>query len=223
MNIQQLTPNRYNYNSQNNQSKNQNIAFEGFAAKPKFITNLEDSIANKTIKIIQKDGFKKIVDYINKIQKEEGSKINKGKFAENLFAHLTVFGSTLLNGFYVIKTIKNKDLEEDKRKTLAINQGLVWAVSTVCAYTLDNLSGNFVTALTKQFEKLNAGKYTEKQMSLLKKGISCAKSMIVIDMVYRFLAPVLVTPLANHIGNKLRENKAAKLALTNEQNLNKMG
>jgi len=214
MNIQQLTPNIYNYKKQNNKSQNHNIAFEGLISKPQFIKSLEDGIANKTVKIIQKDGFKKVVDKLNKI--------NNGKFSENLFAHLTVFGSTLLNGFYIIKTINNKDLEEDKRKTLAINQGLVWGVSTVCAYTFDNLSGNFVNALTNRFEELNKGKYDEEQMALLKKGISCAKSMIVIDMVYRFLAPVLVTPLANHIGNKLKENKAAKLAQTNSQKMDKV-
>jgi len=222
MNIQQLTPNIYN--KQNNNSQKRNIAFEGLIPKPQFIKSFEDSIASKTVKIIQKDGFKKIVDSLNKIQKEKGSENIKGKFAENLFAHLTVFGSTLLNGFYIIKTINNKDLEEDKRKTLAINQGLVWAVSTVCAYTFDSLSGNFVTALTKRFEEVNKRKnYTEKQMTLLKNGISCAKSMIVIDMVYRFLAPVAVTPIANHIGNRLKEKKAAKLAQANNQKLDKVG
>ena len=61
MNIQQLTPNIYNYKKQNNKSKNHNIAFEGLISKPQFIKSLEDGIANKTVKIIQKDGDRKSV------------------------------------------------------------------------------------------------------------------------------------------------------------------
>lgn len=128
---------------------------------------------------------------------------------DKLFAHLIVLGSTILSGFYVIKTLNNDKLEEKKRKTLAINQASVYVLSTIMAYTFDIALGNKTKAIQTKFEKINKEQPSKAFPNIAKQknGISRAKTIMIIDTIYRFFAPVAMTPLANAIGNKLNESK----------------
>lgn len=51
--------------------------------------------------------------------------------------HMSALGSTLISGMYVVKTLENDKLDQEKRKTLAINDVLTWGISTLGAYFLD--------------------------------------------------------------------------------------
>lgn len=214
MNIQQISPKAYNFNTnQSRVSTKQNISFEG---KPQILLNFEESIAKGLGKLASTKAVEKLIIGTSK----HDSLVNKNTGA--LFAHLTVFGSTLLSIFYVTKTLTNKDLEEKKRKTLAINQGLVWLSSTILAYTLDlSVKGKF-NKMVEKFRKANSN-LPEKEVNHLVGGMKVAKGIIAVDTVYRFIAPVLVTPLANHYGNKINEKKKAKSALANNQKMNQVG
>ena len=71
-------------------------------------------------------------------------------------------------------------------------------------YTFDKKMDKTVENFIKKYKTLNKGGINlEKQA----KGIDIAKKLIIFDTMYRFIAPVLVTPLANHIGNKMQEKK----------------
>lgn len=59
----------------------------------------------------------------------------------NMTTHMSALGSTLISGMYVVKTLENDKLDPEKRKTLAINDTLTWAISTGCAYWLDDKLG----------------------------------------------------------------------------------
>src|SRR5574344_3058432 len=133
--------------------------------------------------------------------------IENNKQNKTLMTHLTVLGATIISTFYIQKTLKNKKLEKDKRTTLAVNQSMVWALSTVMTYTLDNLINKKIDKLTDHFKELNksipagkVGKYVD--------GIRTFKSMFVAGMIYRYISPVLVTPLANAVGERIQQNKA---------------
>lgn len=132
---------------------------------------------------------------------------------KNLTSHLIVTGSTMLSGFYMAKTLKNKQMDEDKRKTLAVNQGLVWLVSTVMAYSFDGWArGAFNKNILAPFEKANMHLDPAKR-NALKAGMEIARPIMIVDLVYRFIAPVIVTPWANAIGNRLQEaHKKSKQA-----------
>ena len=68
-----------------------------------------------------------------------------------MVTHMTVLGSTLISSMYVIRTLNNDKLDSEKRKTLAINDGLTWAVSTVGAYLLDAKLANWWEDVTRRF------------------------------------------------------------------------
>lgn len=55
----------------------------------------------------------------------------------NMTTHMSALGSTLISGMYAVRTLENDKLDPEKRKTLAINDVLTWAVSTAGAYFLD--------------------------------------------------------------------------------------
>ncbi len=61
----------------------------------------------------------------------------KGKAWNNMTTHMSALGSTLISGMYVVKTLENDKLDQEKRKTLAINDVLTWGISTLGAYFLD--------------------------------------------------------------------------------------
>jgi len=130
---------------------------------------------------------------------------------KNLFAHLVVFGSTILSGFYIKKTLDNDKLDPQKRKTLAINQAAVWGLSTVMAYTVDNLLNNKYEVFKDKFVAAykNSKAFDADKLEMYTEGLKVAKTAIVMGAVYRFIAPVIVTPLANSIGNKIHEKKQA--------------
>lgn len=199
MNISQVSPNYNNMTS--NMSKNsknkKDINFKGYLVCNKALTKLETSMAY---------GFAKFADSTPMESLVKKTNSNK-KIHDNLFAHLIVFGSTLLSGMYMVKTITNKKLEDQKRKTLAINQGIVFVLSTVMAYTFDKMLAKKTNHVIDKYKALNAN---EKNLANQVKGIKIAKTTIIIDMVYRFIAPVAVTPVANYFGNKMQEKKAAR-------------
>ncbi len=66
------------------------------------------------------------------------SKIARGLFhSENIgntVNHMQAIGSYVISGMYMLQTLRNKDMDEDRRKTLAINQGLTLLASTAIAY-----------------------------------------------------------------------------------------
>lgn len=190
MMIQKVSP-QFNINQQKHKT-NKNINFNGYLIAKKQMNQLEETIAH---------GFGKLID--TKLAKKL---ILETKETKHLFTHLIVIGGTLLSGMYVFKTLNNKKLDEKKRKTLAINQGIVHVFSTAMAYTFDIASDKKLEVIKKNFEKLNKHLSSE-ELSHYKKGIETSKKIILSDMVYRFIAPVALTPIANWIGNKMHEKK----------------
>lgn len=207
------SPQLYNFNR--TQNKKHTTSFNGtIPASEGIMSKIEGRMAKGILKFLDTPFMEKIV---------KGTEEHKG-IANNLTPHLIVLGSTALSGFYVLKTFKNKQMDEDKRKTLAINQALVWAVSTAMAYTFDGWAKNqFDEKILKRFEKANKlnTAIDKKRLESLKAGMNIARPIIIVDMVYRFIAPVIITPFANAIGNKIKENRKAELAKThNNQKLN---
>lgn len=226
MRIPQSTPN-YTYAKNNiqtayNNTQNYSNYSTSFGSAPtskafapvknayrKFMDPIEDGIAKGFAKLVQTKASKDLIAFT-----ERHAAIKK-----NLFSHLIVLGSTLLSGFYVLKTLKNDKLDEQKRNTLAINQGAVFALSTVMAYTFDDMVTKKTTKIQDKFREINK---TNKNIDNAKiedcvKGIDAAKKIMIFTTMYRLIAPVIVTPLANYIGNKLQEKKEAEIVFGNKK------
>lgn len=69
----------------------------------------------------------------------------------NMTTHMSALGSTLISGMYAVRTLENDKLDAEKRKTLAINDVLTWAVSTAGAYFLDAKLGKACDKATTRY------------------------------------------------------------------------
>lgn len=68
--------------------------------------------------------------YSSKIANWLSSRNDIGRIVD----HMQAIGSYVISGMYMLQTIRNKDMDEDRRRTLAINQGLTLVASTAIAY-----------------------------------------------------------------------------------------
>lgn len=171
-----------------------------FAPLTKQYNKLTDLIAHGIGKTL---GYKCVRETFEKLGKSE-------HWRKYGLQHLIVLGSTMLSGFYVKKTLDNDKLDKDKKVTLAINQAATWLLSTVAAYTIDSKLVGSVNKVKDKFFDLNSISKESELGKQYGRGFSAARSIIVIGVVYRFIAPVLVTPLSNAIGNKILAKQKAK-------------
>ncbi len=160
-----------------------------------FMDKTTDKIAEKLVKILEKPFAERI--------------ITKVKDVNNIVTHFTAITSVVLSGFYIKKTLGNKKLDDKNKKTLAINQAAVTVLSAGLSYAIDATAKDKVKAFTKKFLEINDIK-TPEQIKIYKDGIKTASTIMIFMTIYRFVAPVIITPFANYIGHKLHENEQKK-------------
>ncbi len=134
---------------------------------------------------------------------------------KNLPSHMATAGSFVTTYFYASRTLRtlNKDEEQKKRaKVLVGNQVMVTGLSTVGAYGLNGFLGDFSKKLGYKFREANQG---HPKLSTRMKGFDIAKQLLIFTMMYRYVAPVIVTPFASKLG-KVVENYKAKKAGKND-------
>ena len=142
---------------------------------------------------------------------------DKTSNVENMPAHMTALGSFVTTAFYVWNTHKklNKDEEQKKRaRTLELNQILVTAVSTGLSYGANGLLTKMSKDLGYKFRAANQG---HPKLNTRMKGFDIAKQLLIFTTMYRFVAPVFVTPLASK-ATKVWDNLKAQRAEKEQQN-----
>ncbi len=165
------------------------------------------------------------------IESDRVSKISEklGKIKGGSTQFLTSLGSFITSGVYVQQTLSKKELDPERRKTLAINQGLCFVVPTIAAYSVDKIIRDWTKAKEYRFSGLQErkiemtrfkgdiqkAKEMEANLGNKLKGIRVLASLSVFTLIYRFATPVLITPLANWISNKINEHRKAE---TNNNN-----
>lgn len=164
----------------------------------------------------EKTGFAKAYENFTKLLAKPEAKImeNKyfAKFIErtkglNMVAHLACLTSIVLSGFYIKKTLNNEKLDKQKRTTLAINQGAVAVLSGVLSYTADKAVNGVISKFIDRYAVINA---KDEKLGKYLSGIKNAKTIMIFGLMYRFISPVLVTPIANAIGDRIQAKKEAQ-------------
>ncbi|MBP3925171.1 hypothetical protein J6E39_08025 [bacterium] len=133
----------------------------------------------------------------------------------NVFQHCMTIEALITSGLYMFRTLKNDKLDEERRKTLTVNQGLTFLISTLGAYTLDGVingkwekqSARFISNQLKDNksfynEFLEKNKKIDEENKALKKAAKASgqkpklkPSVKALDMLY---------------GNKLYKNMIEK-------------
>jgi len=116
--------------------------------------------------------------------------------------HLSAMCANVLNGFYMYNVLRSKKIEEEQKKPLMLNMFIGTVLSTIGGYALNG-------AIDKKLAPFDAAikKHYGDKASDIMKGFKIAKSLMVFQLLYRFMCPVVATPIANHISNKIRDKK----------------
>ena len=197
MNIQKVQMNNYNNN------KNNAPAFKG-GIGDFFAKTYGKRMANS----------EKIRDFAEKASK---------KSIGDVSTHFQVLGSFITSSAYMISTLTNKDFDKDNAVTLTVNHGLNFAIPTFGAYVADKCIMDTKKQIEYKYAALQQSKLASKklpkekmanEMGLLGKRLGGVRVLIGImttTLIYRYITPVLVTPVANRIGefinNSLKKNK----------------
>ena len=224
----------------NENSKNQQTTFKGKADSTEgYLKRHFNKFVDKATKFFGKPFGKFYGKPLIENEKVHKTSAWLSRLPGNVTQHMTAFGSLITSGVYMQQTLTKKDLDPDRRRTLAINQGLCFVVPTLAAYTVDRLINNWVknkgyrlAGLTQReidIAKLEKKDVKEieaeiKNLSKKTKGIRTLSSITIFALIYRYLTPVFMTPAANWFGDKLNamlaEKRAAKKATAIEIPIN---
>lgn len=148
-----LQTNNFNPQYKNHKTKNRNARTQA----PSF-TALSDIPTSSNLLKPVKSGFNKFTD---KIAQKYTAKVYTSplaammaKKAENwdgVVNAMQIAGSAIISGMYMIKTLNNDKLDNDRKRTLSINQGLTFALSTACGMWLDSRLDNQWEKFTQNF------------------------------------------------------------------------
>lgn len=154
-----------------------------------------DAIAKGVGKIADTKGFKNFIDWFG------------GK--EKWFPHLIAAESLWLSAFYMQQTAKSKNIEKDQKPAMILNQGITAVLCTAGAYLIDDkvnkMLDNFKTVYKKVNPKLET-KVIDRKMT----AIRLLGPIVIFTTIYRFIGPVLITPIANYISDKLPKKQSKK-------------
>lgn len=152
-----ITPNYTSYNRYGQYKQNK----PAFTANPnKVAEEVLTSATNKSSKFFEpiNNAYDKMTDVI--ADKFTSRVVNwkplnyladKFKDSDNLFKHCLTVGSVITSGLYMQRTLTNKDLDKDRKNTLAVNQGLTLIASTIGAYALDSYVSGWWEDVTARF------------------------------------------------------------------------
>ena len=149
---------------------------------------------------------------------------------------MQTFGSLLTSSAYMYGTLTNDKLDADKRRTLSINQLLCFIVPTIAAYTVDRAINGWVKKNEYRFSGVQqqaiaqlkaegreeAAKELAGALGNKVRGVRALASLAVFTIIYRYATPVLITPIANRIGNRINEKnkaKATEIKLNSQENI----
>ena len=114
--------------------------------------------------------------------------------------HMQVMGSVIISGMYMLQTLRNQKLDDDRKQTLAVNQGLTFALSTAGGYVLDSKLDNLWENFTQKYaaRQLNDEGFVNKIAEANKKIIEKAEAEFGVPFkkIPKKQKPKLVTALS---------------------------
>lgn len=183
------TFNRFTNINSSAQKNNKNVAFKGAGSA------VTEGIAKGVGEIADTKGFRKFIEWF--------------KEKNQWFPHLIAAESLWLSGFYMQQTAKSKKIEKDQKLPMILNQGITAVLCTIGAYKLDGVINKKLDKYKDVYKRMNP-QLEEKVMNRRLTGIRLLGPIVIFTTIYRFVGPVLVTPIANKISEMIEpHNKKA--------------
>lgn len=197
--------------------KKQNIAFKGnFAgaknsnpfsfidkALERFGDKITEKKATKKILIAIADNpiIKKIVNWSSKPLKKDGKEITGTDHLDALGTAILIGYSAFLQTMHVYNILNNKDIPQERKETLAVNNILAFIIPTIGAFTLDTAVNKSVATFKKYVEKVTGKILSDDHI----KSIDIIKKVAIFGMMYKYFSTIITTPLADVTTDWLRD------------------
>ena len=91
-----------------------------------------------------KNGMDKLTDVIakyytkNVYESPVAKWLSRREDASQIVNHMQMLGSIIVSGMYMTQTLRNKNMDDETKKKLSLNQALTWVAATAGAYWLDD-------------------------------------------------------------------------------------
>ena len=196
-----------------NKSQNQNVNFTGWGDK---VTDFTAKIYGKYI--ANSDRLRNFAE-----------KASKKAKVENVSNHFQVAGSAITSSAYMVSTMKNKDFDKDNARPLAINQGLGFLVPTAGAYITDHYIADIKKQIEYKYDAIHEHRIAQQKLTQAEKkeameklgkklkSVRALMGILTFTLIYRYVTPVAITPVANKIGNWVNAKVHAKEAAREQQ------
>ncbi len=162
-----------------------------------------ETFANRMKHLLSNDTVKKYG--IEVLSRDKAGKISlkwdNDFFASNLPQISAIAGSCL----YIWNTIRNKEIDPERKPALCTNMGVVAIFSLLASKGIERASAPIFDALKKTHSGLMKNKLNYDYEAAWK----CARSLLTTTFAFRYLGPVLATPTADKLVklfNKSKEN-----------------
>ena len=146
-------------------------------------------------------------------------KDNSGKFVNNTHVaqpHIEAFIGTFSTALYFVNGYKNKDIPPESRRTLLINSTLCGVFGVLGGYALSNIINRFKDKAVNRFDEIMV---KNQKNQFLRKGLISIVPMLGFTMIFRYIGPVIATPLADKINgflvkhyDKKKDSNLSKIA-----------
>ena len=142
---------------------------------------------------------------------------NGGKRFATLQRHMPAALGTWMAGFYVINNLKSNNIPQERKTPLLINDLICTGISVAGGYAISNQIYRFSDELLKRFDKVLAN---NPQKAALKSGLKAMVPLVAFSFAFRFLGPIIATPLADKVNKFLIKKGYIKdPELTKQQNI----
>lgn len=125
-----------------------------------------------------------------------------GKNLVTLKRHLPAIVATWISAFYVLNTYQSKKIPEERKTPFAINTTICSIIGIIGGYAMEPGVERFVKALAERMEKVLPN-LEKKELGLIKEGLAASVPLFLFTFTFRFLGPVIATPLADKINKFL--------------------
>jgi len=176
------------------------------------IDNVSIKVLSTPIKALENTGFvRKAEDYLSQeITTKSGEKILR---LNKLQKHLPGILGLWITGFYAQSILNNKDIPKERKTPLFINNLFCGAVGVSAGYGVKAAINKFEERFIPRFEKVlqKQGLPPKDIEKLSKVGLHHSLiPLLAFSFAFRYLAPVIATPLADKVNKFLIKHDLIK-------------
>lgn len=129
--------------------------------------------------------------------------------SKNGMLHLISGVSVVLTASTIHNIQKSKKIEKKDKLPLTLNQILTTTVTIAGAYTIDGALNKGWKKFTDTFNHVNKDLIRNNPRGWAR-GLDLTKKLAITGLLYRYVGPVLVTPVANKLSTKIMQAKTQK-------------